>query len=298
MTRSGEPSRDKPPAAAAWTATVGQLASAGRPVFMVGVHRRCGSNYVADALRLSPAFQDPAPLAEDYVLQYSPLLSQYVEQTAEEQYRKRFDDQEPYEACKAAMLRQLGGGILAFLCGHLEPGRRLFTKTPDPWNLKNFFRLFPEALLIILVRDGRDIVESSKLSWPSQSYAHWMKAWAKGASEVLDFVHGEGRPWHERWRLVRYEDVLNSREEMSNLLAFVGISTEEFPWDRFEQLPLRGSSVHRDGAEQLHWKPVERPKDFNPLGRWHNWSRWRRWQFKRLAGRELIELGYTEDNRW
>lgn len=298
MTQSGKLSRDQPAAAAAQAASAGQSASVGRPVFLVGVHRRCGSNYVADVLRLSPAFQIPAPLAEDYVLEYSPLLVQYVEQTAQEQYRKRFDDQEPYEACKSSMLRQLGDGILAFLCGHLEAGRRLLTKTPDPWNLKNFFRFFPEALLIILVRDGRDIVESSKLSWPSESYAHWMKTWAKGAREVLDFVHGEGRPWHERWRLIRYEDLLDNREEMSTLLEFVGIGSEEFPWDRFARLPLRGSSVHRDGAGQIHWKPIERPKDFKPVGRWNNWSRWRRWQFKRLAGRELIELGYAEDHRW
>ncbi|MCK4793686.1 MAG: hypothetical protein KAV87_58700, partial [Desulfobacteraceae bacterium] len=80
-----------------------QCSSAGPPVFLIGIHRRCGSNFVSDTLELSPILQAPAPLAEDYVLQYSPLLSQYIEQTAREQYRKRFKDEVQYEQCKTAM---------------------------------------------------------------------------------------------------------------------------------------------------------------------------------------------------
>lgn len=268
------------------------------PVFLVGVHRRCGSNFVADALLVHPGFQLPQPLSEDYLLEYSPLLAQYAHQTAEEQYRKRFDAPGPYEQCRARLLRRLGDGLLAFLEDYLEPGRRLVTKTPDPWNLHNFFLLFPEATLVLIVRDGRDVVESSHRSWPDEPYTTWMKAWAKGAREILDFVNGPGRPWAGQWRLVRYEDLLDGRQAMEALLEFVGVDPKTYPWDKFEKLPVRGSSTERGGREELHWNPVERPKDFKPIGRWESWGWWRRRQFKRIAGRELIELGYAADDTW
>jgi len=271
---------------------------AGSPLFLLGVHRRCGSNFVADALRLWPEFQMPEPIAEDYLLEYSPRLLEYVEKTAEEQYRKRFQEPERYEECKARLLGAMGESLLKFLANYVEPGRRLLTKTPDPWNLHNFFLLFPEATLVLLVRDGRDIVESSHRSWPDEPYAMWMNAWAKGAREMLDFIRGPGVAWAGRWKLVRYEDLVSDRAAMEDLLRFAGVEPAAYAWDAFDALPLRGSSTERGGRHDLHWDPVKRPKDFKPVGRWQSWNWWRKRQFKRLAGRELIELGYVENNDW
>ena len=43
---------------------------------------------------------------------------------------------------------------------------------------------------------------------------------------------------------------------------------------------------------------VEKPEDFSPIGRWRDWSVWRKRKFKKVAGRELIELGYESNDRW
>jgi len=80
---------------------------------------------------------------------------------------------------------------------------------------------------------------------------------------------------------------------MEKLLQFLGEDPAQYPWPEFENMPVRGSSTHRGGQAELHWKPVEKTKEFNPIGRWRGWGRWRRWQFRRIAGRELLELGYT-----
>ncbi len=268
------------------------------PIFIIGVHRRCGSNFLGDALRLCPNLREPEPLAEDYLLEHAPLLSEYVRKTAEGRYRKRFDAEEPFLQCRASMLRGIGDGLLAFLGDHVEPDSRLLTRTPDPDHLELFFDLFPEAKLVLLVRDGRDVVESSARSWPSEPYAMWMQAWAWGARRMMAFAHGPGRPMAAQWKLVRYEDLLAGRAALDDLLRFLAIDTSEYPWERFESLPLRGSSTHRGGSEQLNWKPVERPKDFRPVGRWQSWSWWRKRQFKHWAGRELIALGYARDHGW
>jgi len=273
-------------------------ASADAPVFIVGVHRRCGSNFLGDALKLCPTLSAPQPLYEDYVLEHSPLLAEYVERTASKQYRKRFKDEAQYGECKAAMLKRLGDGILAFLADRIAPSRRLLTKTPDPFHLENFFLLFPGAMLLLLVRDGRDVVESAHRSWPDEPCWQWIRAWAAGARTILDFAHGPGEAWRSQWRLVRYEDLLAGRPALEAVLEFIGVRAEDYPWEKLEQLPLRGSSVHRGGKEELNWSPIERPKDFRPVGRWESWGWWQRRQFKRWAGRELIELEYVADNTW
>lgn len=271
------------------------LNRADRPVFLIGIHRRCGSNFLFDALRVYPRFQAPLPLAEDYLLQYAHLLRRYVDRTASEQYQKRFADQpEGYAECRRTMLRALGDGLLVFLNRYIEPGRRLLSKTPDPWGLDLFFDLFPDALLIVMLRDGRDVVESSHRSWPHHSRTYWMQAFAENARTVLRFAQDLSPERRGQVLVVRYEDLLAGREAMEQVLRHLGIPLDEYDWDALDRLPVRGSSVLRGGRKELHWQPVEKPADFRPVGRWHDWSWWNRFQFRRIAGREFEALGY----RW
>ncbi|MCS7306726.1 MAG: sulfotransferase [Thermoguttaceae bacterium] len=262
-------------------------------VFIIGVHRRCGTNFLADALKLLPHFQEPRPLAEDYLLEHAPLLVEYARRTAAKRYQKRFQEAGEFEACQRLLLRRLGDGLRSFLRDYIRPDCRLLTHTPDPDYLELFFDLFPDAQLVLLVRDGRDVVESAARSWPSEPYSYWMYAWALGARRILQFIHGPGQDYQQKWHLVRYEDLLTDRTAMKKLLQFLGEDPDQYPWPEFDNMPVRGSSTHRGGHQELHWQPVEKTKDFNPIGRWQSWSRWRRWQFRRIAGRELIELGYT-----
>jgi hypothetical protein len=221
-----------------------------------------------------------------------------VETTVETHWRKRFSSPEEVEACKRSLRRHLGAALYTFLRGQIDPSKRLFTKTPDPDNLGLFFSFFPDARLILLVRDGRDVVESAHRSWPDGSYGHWMRAWAAGARTVLQFTQGIGQVCAAQWRLYRYEDLLQDRSRFEDLLRFVEADSSVYPWDRLESLPTRGSSENRGGRAELHWDPVERPKGFKPVGRWSNWGWWRRSQFKRIAGAELRSLGYVNDNYW
>lgn len=265
-----------------------------RPVFLIGIHRRSGTNFLADAICLLPDFSLPLPIAEDYLLEYAPLLEQYVNRTAEEQYRKRFAAKpEAFESCRAAMLEHLGDGLLRFLADYLPPRRRLLTKTPDPWNLDCFFGLFPHSLLIILVRDGRDCVESSKWAFPGHSYNYWINVWSQNARRILGFFQRLPQPQASQVILTRYEDLLANRAEVERLITFLGCEPKAFPWDRFATLPVRGSTFYRGERKELHWQPVEKGKDFQPVGRWQRWPWWVRWQFRRMASRELQALGYS-----
>ncbi len=262
------------------------------PVFIVGVHRRCGSNFLADALRLSGVFGQPNPISEDYLLHSGHLARRYIEETTEKWWKKRFDQQAEFQKCKQSFYATIGNGMLDMLVNRIDEGKRLLTKTPDPDNVSLFFDLFPNAQLILIVRDGRDIVESSYKSWPSEPRKHWMKMWARGAQEIIDFINGPGQAYSDRWRLVRYEDFFSGQDQMRDLLQFLNVDADAFPWNDLDNLSIRGSAVYRGGRDEVHWDTVEKPKDFKPSGRWNDWGWWTCHQFERLAGSQNRSLGY------
>lgn len=265
-----------------------------RPVFIIGIHRRSGTNFLADALQLTSELALPLPIAEDYLLEYSNLLIDFARLTAQEQYAKRFRDSiEGFHQCTNSLLREIGHGLLRFLSSYIPPGKRLLTKTPDPWNLPNFFALFPEALLILIVRDGRDCVESSKWAFPGRSYIYWMTTWAINARSILGFLSAVPAEYRSSVILTRYEDLLSDSSELRRVLNFLGIDPSGYPWDRFDRLPVRGSTFFRGNADKIHWRPVEKTAEFRPVGRWKTWSWWLRFHFKKIAGRELQALGYS-----
>lgn len=268
------------------------------PVFILSPAPRSGSDFLAQILQIHPPFQQPTLLSEDYALVYSQLLEQYVNQTAM-RWPKDIRDNEEY---RRNLLRHLGEGILSFLYEHIERDRRLLCKTPRAHNIDKFFLLFPEAKLFVLIRDGRDVVESAARTWPNRifAFARSTRTWAQGARYVLDFMHGPYSDMRERsWELVTYESLVDLPQvALRDIFGFLDIDADTFDMAQVERLPLRGSSVHRGGKGEVHWVPVERPKDFRPIGRWKSWDFIRKMTFKIIAGRELVRLGFADNNHW
>ena len=128
-----------------------------------------------------------------------------------------------------------------------------------------------------------------------------MRQWANGCRRILDFTQGPGRGSRGKsWELVRYEELVEHPEDtLKGMSDFLGVDEFAFEWDKLTQLPVRGSSVTVDGQGRvISGAVVEKPEDFSPIGRWRNWGLWRKRKFKKIAGRELIELGYESNDRW
>lgn len=113
-------------------------------------------------------------------------------------------------------------------------------------------------------------------------------------------MRGSGRDLRERsWKLIKFEDLVERPEAtVRELLPFLDIDINTFDFNRIRNLPLIGSSFERGGKDQVHWDPVKKPKDFQPVGRWKSWNYWHKMIFKMIAGRELIRFGYVDNNRW
>ena len=268
------------------------------PIFIQGILPRCGTNLLFNLLRLHPDCEVPDPVWEDFSLETADMLVDYARTTYE--LWARNPNWGVYEALEGEFLRSLGGGVLSFLRAH-APGRRLVTKTPSVKNLDAFFDLFPDAYLLIVVRDGRDVVESSARSfgWDRDEVT---RKWAEAARTILTFDRAHGGAG-VRHTIVRYEDLSQDMEgTLSPVLDFVGLDVAAYDFDAARNLPVYGSSTFRGGANQVHWEPVARTRDFKPVRRWAGWDRRQHERFNATAGDLLPAFGYEPrafpDRRW
>jgi Sulfotransferase family len=169
--------------------------------------------------------------------------------------------------------------------------RRVITKTPSVRNLDNFFKLFPSAYLLILVRDGRAVVESRVKTF-HESYETSTRIWAEGANTILRFVE-KSRGLHANHLIVRYEDLWNEPErELRRIFAFAALDADNYDFSAATRIPVRGSSVFHGKGKEAHWTPVEKTPDFNPVLRSNHWTRSMHERFNWVAGQQQARLGY------
>ena len=262
-----------------------------RPILIFGLTPRTGTNYLWDLACLHPACAPGRePIREDFFLECADLLDEFVENV-----RIRWDPSWGVVSEKTVeeLYAGLGAGLLGFLT--VDDDRRLVTKNPSVAGIEHVFRFFPTAHVIILVRDGRAVVESCvrTFGWDADLAA---RKWAAAAAIALRFL-GARAADDPRVRLVRYEDlVVDTGRQMTQLLSFLGLDAADYDLSAAERLPVRGSSVFFGGMTQVHWEPVVRTRDFDPLQRWAHWSTEQHRRFAWLAGRQQVALGYQLDH--
>jgi Sulfotransferase family len=272
------------------------------PIFILGIMQRSGTNWLRDLLLCHPDCY-PATIQEDFLLANSQLLVRFgssLYRSWPESWRadERVGPQE-------RLHRLLGEALLAFI--GQEPGgqdsdgsppgpatRRLVTKTPSIDNLDHCFNFFPDSQLLILVRDGRTVVESGVRSF-NWDYENAIRRWDGAARKILSFRAG-GELARLRSTVVKYEDLFSTPDpELRRLLGFLNLDPAKFDFDRALGLPVRGSSVFgRPEQDRVRWRRLERTEEFAPLERAADWDRWKHERFNRLAGESLEALGYQK----
>jgi len=259
-------------------------------IFVLGVMPRSGTNYLYDLLALHPDCGPArAPIWEDFFLQHADLLMAYTAAV-----RRRWDPDwgSPSDDLPDRLHEALGDGLVSFLCD--SRGGRLLTKTPSVRNIDRFFTLFPRARLLVLLRDGRSVVQSC-MSTFGLDFDTAARRWARAADEVRRFDERH-RDRGLAYRLVRYEELLDDLEEsLAGILDFLDLDRHAFDFEAAARLPVRGSSVHRGaGRTAVHWKPVERDASFDPRARWRAWPPALHQRFDWIAGGQLRHFGYEQ----
>lgn len=280
-----------------------------RLCFILGILQRSGTNYLYSLLREHPSCAGPGPIWEDHFVQHSKMLREYTNTIYRSWNLKWEIDKKigPQET----LLRCFGDAVDRFLKLQLVDHRSdhnaseqgptgqnspeiLLTKTPSVEGLESFFDLFPDAPLILIIRDGRAVVESGVRSF-GWNYEDAMHRWRAGAQAILELKRRH-EDSNKKLLIVKYEDIfLDVKSELLRIFGFLGLDPDSFDFDAAQSLGVIGSSEIRKHAGSVHWQATDRTADFNPLARFSNWDRKKHERFNWIAGDDMSRFGYGLD---
>jgi hypothetical protein len=262
------------------------ISTSQRAIFIIGIEHRCGTNFLSDLLALHAECCRPLSIGEDFFVHHAHVLQRYavcLHESWNADWRKSVSQVEIGAA--------LGRGLLSLLTEQANrPARHLITKTPRADRIGLFPWLFPDQPLLVLIRDGRSVVESAVRSF-GWTYRKAASRWCQGARKILEF---EGRRESNcRSLVVRYEDlVTNLTAELHRILAFLRLDPAGYDFEAAAAMPVRGSSTLASQGQDLHWKPVPKTIGFDPLNRAAGWTPRQQRQFLISAGAYQQLLGY------
>ena len=278
-----------------------------QPIFVLGMTPRTGTHFLANLLCLHPDCETAA-IAEDALLTEAQLLAKYVRGMHDQWARI---DGESNSQLPELLQQSIGEGLVSFLysakrkkkearlakAGHNpvadESPKRLVTKTPSIMNIRLFFKFFSAAKLLILVRDGRSVVESSFRSFGDEPEL-LIRNWAKEADRLMRFDQSPDFP-KAQYLIVKYEDLHTETEkQMRRILSFLDLDIGQYDFQTALNLPVVGSSTFKRSEDKVKWLPVMKTAEFNPLARADGWPRSMHERFNWLAGKQLEQLGYSK----
>jgi hypothetical protein len=280
------------------------------PVFIIGVAPRSGTNHLEDLLCVHPDCGLGIPLRENHLLGALPDLAAIVEELRATW--RRHDRWGFLPEHSDDLARSLGSVLADFTVSQVDSRRRievppatlpgiedsfkkspryLISKYPHTTGLADFRMFFPDAKLILLMRDGRAVVESSIRSWGG-TFAVAVDSWRRGARNMARFL--DDHP-DDPALFVRYEDLITRPEdELGRVFRYLDLDPEMFDFERALDRPIRGSSTIRPNGsgEKVSWQPVEKTDDFDPLGRARQWTDVQHARFNHMAGGLSERFGY------
>lgn len=238
----------------------------------------------------------PSTEGEDYFLEQADYLSDFV-RSVYGKWNPRWPIHEENE--QDDLLSSLGTGLVHFLRSQnggpaSDGGHQLIplAKTPHVQNTTLFPDLFPDGFLLVLLRDGRAVTESTMRTWDTP-FDDAVETWRRGGREAIDFIdtHGWSSDWH---RVVRYEELARDTEAaLREVFPAIGLDPEAYPYAELNDMPVVNSSTYGRDDDEEAWGETEGGEDFDPLSRFSSWTREQHQRFNWLAGDELRSLGYT-----
>lgn len=259
------------------------------PAIMIhGIMKRSGTVYVGELLSLHPDIHSyPNKIWE---VPFLPLTGDI--QNLQQEFFLAYE-QNIGKIGEDDFLPIFGAAFVNYLYALTPEGRRLLVKMPGVQYLHHFYSVFPSENLLVLTRDGRDLVASTIKTWPQIRFSDACRRWNRSAQLVMT-CHARFSKKDGYW-LAQYENAVKEPERfVEEACQRFHLDFSQYPLEKIQSLRVIGSSTTR--AQGKTW--IQKPKDFQPIGRWQHWSAWKKWTFKRIAGQSLIELGYCTDLDW
>ena len=228
----------------------------------------------------------------------SDLLIQYA-QRIYDRWPQHWEVQKKVGSWKV-LCEHIGSGLVSFLnqCastngfGQIESNiknpekvKMLVTKTPTLKNIGSFFKFFPRAHLIVIVRDGRSVVESGVRTFGLR-YEKAIKAWNEEIQTLIQFeAMIQTEKTDHKLLIVRFEDLFkHTRRELEKIFSFLDVSAKEYDFQAAKNLPVSGSSSMTDKeGKKVNWEFKIKEIHFNPLERFQSWGRAKHERFNWLV---------------
>jgi len=191
-----------------------------------------------------------------------------------------------------------GAAMMALLHAPVPPQQRVLAKIPSVQYLGHFFSMFPHENVLILVRDGRDVVHSTLRTWPRLNFVQVCLRWNRSAKAVLSAMDYFTKDKCHGYWLAKYEDALQDPVSfVQEACRQFALDEADYPYREIDEIRVIGSSkLEQQG--KVGWRHLKRPKNFHPGGYWDQWSKARKLIFKVTAGQSLMDLGYCENLNW
>lgn len=274
-------------------------ASQPRIIFIHGIMPRSGTHFLSNLISHHPDCEKSV-IPEDGLLERSAILAKFVNRNYE---RWLTEGGLPDIPARELLMESLGDGLLKFLYSAWQTVKTkqdaptsvipkfLVAKTPQVANISRFYQLFPHEKLLIIVRDGRALVESIELSF-GYGREEAMRDWAQSARRIQAFVQA-CQEAKKPYMLVKFEELhTDTEKQVQKILAFLELDSNKYDFKSALNIPVVGSSVFKGGANTLHWDPVQKTNEFDPLSRASNWNKQQHQRFNWLAAKELSLFDY------
>ncbi|MCB8978372.1 MAG: sulfotransferase [Ardenticatenaceae bacterium] len=192
----------------------------------------------------------------------------------------------------------IGAAMMAHLHAPAPQHQRVLAKMPSVQYLSQFFSMFPHENVLVLVRDGRDVVHSTLRTWTHLNFIQVSLLWNRSAKSVLYAMdHFEKNHCHGYW-MTKYEDALQDPVSFAQeACRRFGLDESRYPFEEIDKIRVIGSSKLEEKGK-VGWRHIKRPQNFRPVEYWSKWPLVKKSVFKVIAGQSLIDLGYCEDMKW
>jgi protein-tyrosine sulfotransferase len=263
-------------------------------ILIHGIMPRSGTVYVGELLKLHPDLHDyPYKMWEVPALQMSPHLARLGRKFLLE-YKPnigKFGENE--------LLPLFGASMIAYLQDGLPSNGRLLMKVPSVQYITHFFSMFPHEYLLLLIRDGRDVVHTTLRTWPRLNFIQVCLRWNRSAQAILQAIGQFNSSQKDQYLLMRFEDALAEPEAfVKRASTCFGLNPKDYPFDEIDSIKVIGSSKLTKPGEAFAYRWAQRPEGFRPMDYWQRWPAIRKYIFKAIAGKSLMDLGYCRDLDW
>ncbi|WP_299276302.1 sulfotransferase [uncultured Psychroserpens sp.] len=283
-------------------------------IILLGQRVRSGTNFVGSTISQHPhvvTLPQNGSQGEFNLFYSEDIIKNVYQYVAKASFGMEFNQSD-----QDAFLKEYGTLWLNLLIDkyQVKPEETIFVKSPSVAHLDLWKRAFPEAQIAVICRDGRDNVISSvrasndKRTWhdfkiklkkkfnyfSGRSFINHSKQWAKTANYISAIQS------NDQVELFRYEDLNDSKVNISKLLEHYKLEVDDGILDRCLNAPVVGSSfgIASNAMVKPNWKPDTDKSKFKFSNKWNHWKFIKKTVFKSIAGQQLINLGYEENKSW